>query len=352
MRGINYEKTAKTILNNEVYNLLMNLHEYKGEQRAYIKANSSVLDRFYASSKIQGIEAVSLISGNFISDVRLEEMFWRLDEPHNKKEILACGYRNAVSIISNNYQRIFLQLDYIERLYLELTKYDDGVQDIYRMKTAKTENLYMSGFKKPFIIDKSVVPSVKVRDMLNSICLEYVRESAIEEFDNLILIPIFILDFIAISPFKKYNFCFADILFLMLLYSNEYMIGRYISLEEIIEDNLDEFVFAINQSLQGWSEGENDYMPFVKKCLQLVEKCYQTFFDLIQISSDKSLSKPSKVEFVIKNADIKGITKKEIKMLCPDISISTIEHTLNKMLKNGSVSKIGGGRSTGYIYNK
>ena len=84
--------------------------------------------------------------------------------------------------------------------------------------------------------------------------------------------------------------------------------------------------------------------------LGVILGAYREFKDRVQIVVESGSSKMERVRDVIKNT-IGKITKAEILKECPDISDVTVQRTLNDLLKNGEITKIGGGRYTSYIWN-
>ena len=63
--------------------------------------------------------------------------------------------------------------------------------------------------------------------------------------DPLVLLPLAVLDFLCIHPFSDGNGRVAQLLTLLLLYHFDYVVGRYISLERIIEDSRDTYYEAL-----------------------------------------------------------------------------------------------------------
>lgn len=350
MHSINYEKSARELMTSEMYKRLMLIHEYKGKQKVYMKLYDNLLEDFKVSAKVQGMEAISVLNGEFIAAYRVHKIYKNEMKDLTKKELLLYGYKDIISIISNNYHKIFIRQDFIERLYYELKKYiDDSTDNLYRKEEVTCVDVFQNHLTKA----KIKFPDMKISEikpMLRNICLEYMRESAIEEFDNLLLISLFILDFICINPFNPYCIPLSIALFLLLLYQNGYMAGQYISVEKLLIDRIFDSVDIINCSMEGWKNGENNYALFTEHCLEIIISAYEEFFERISLSENKAMSKPDKVKLMIKNNKTDRITKKDIIRLCPDISLSTVEHTLNDLLKTGSIRKVGGGRSTGYIY--
>jgi Fic family protein len=168
--------------------------------------------------------------------------------------------------------------------------------------------------------------------------------------DALLLIPMFVLDFLCIHPFNDGNGRMSRLLTLLLLYRSGYIVGKYISIEKLISDNKETYYETLQQSSYGWHEGENDYAPFVRYMLGVIVAAYKDFSARVELLGNKEFSKPDRVREVIKTT-VGKITKVEIMAKCPDISQITVQRTLNDLLKSDEIIKIGGGRYTSYTWN-
>ena len=70
--------------------------------------------------------------------------------------------------------------------------------------------------------------------------------------DGLILIPLAVLDFLCIHPFRDGNGRgWRGLLTLMLLYQHDLQVGRYISIERIIEDSKETYYESLEISFSG-----------------------------------------------------------------------------------------------------
>lgn len=97
------------------------------------------------------------------------------------------------------------------------------------------------------------------------------------EADSLLLISMFIIDFLCIHPFNDGNGRMSRLLTLLLLYQNDYIVGKYISLEKLIERTKGSYYDALQESSQGWMEDENNYEHFVKYILGIITAAYRDF---------------------------------------------------------------------------
>ena len=171
------------------------------------------------------------------------------------------------------------------------------------------------------------------------------------EVEPLIVIPIFIHDFLCIHPFNDGNGRMSRLLTLLLLYRAGYIVGKYISIEKVIETTKDTYYEALQSSSQGWHEEENDYAHFVRYMLGVILSAYRDFSSRVRVLTTSGMSKPDRIREIIKDT-LGKITKTEIMQKCPDISQVTVQRTLNDLIKNGDIIKIGGGRYTSYIWNR
>ena len=142
----------------------------------------------------------------------------------------------------------------------------------------------------------------------------------------------------------------SRLLTLLLLYQAGFIVGKYISIEKIIEDSKETYYEALQDSSVNWHENENDYKPFVNYMLGVIVKAYKEFESRVQLLTDSRLSKADRIREIIKT-HIGPITKSELMKMNPDVSDTTIQRTLADLLKSGEISKIGGGRYTKYIWN-
>jgi len=191
------------------------------------------------------------------------------------------------------------------------------------------------------------VPAFQTAEAIEALCSEF--NSAIDrsEYDPLLLIPMFILDFLCIHPFNDGNGRMSRLLTLLLLYRSGYIVGKYISMEMLIEKTKETYYEALQNSSIGWHDNTSDYTSFVRYYLGVVLKGYNDFQDRVEHLKYRKISKTERVKAVFEKK--LGIIKKsDIATLCPDISETTIERSLKELLESEYIEKVGKGRATGY----
>ena len=142
----------------------------------------------------------------------------------------------------------------------------------------------------------------------------------------------------------------SRLLTLLLLYKNGYYVGRYISIEKLIETTKDQYYDALQASSAGWHEGENDYSPFVVYMLGIITAAYREFMERTALVEERKVSKPERIEEMLQKK-LGTFTKTEIQEEFPNIGQATIQRTLAKLQKENKIIKLGDGRYTKYRWN-
>lgn len=184
------------------------------------------------------------------------------------------------------------------------------------------------------------VSASQTKQAMEQLILAYKEAYQDSEINRLLLIPCFILDFLAIHPFDDGNGRMSRLLTLLLLYKENYDIGKYISYEKMIDEYRLNYYEELRKSQLNWFENKNDYSYFIVFHFQILYKCYQELSK--KFIDENTIKKPKKerIKDVINNSVI-PLSKKQIQDILPDISINTIEKTIKEMLKENKIKKIG-----------
>ena len=349
MKTFDYACIAPKLFTTAIVNLIGAIRENKGKQDLFIEAKPNILSRLLDIAKIQSTEASNKIEGIITTEARLKEIVHQKALPHSRSEKDIAGYRDVLATIHDNYAYITPRANTILQLHRDLYAYspssiggnyknaDNIIQEIHAQGNKKVRFRPLCAFETPTAMER--------------LCTTFIEEVNKGEIDPLLLIPMFVLDFICIHPFSDGNGRMSRLLTLLLLYRAGYIVGKYISIEMLIEKTKDTYYDALQQSGIGWHESENDYLPFVEYYLGIVLNAYREFSGRVELLATKGLNKTERVKAVIENK-VGKISKKELMEHCPDISQTTIEKTLADLIKQGVILKISGGRYTQYVYNR
>ena len=346
MRHFDYITSPAKLLTPEIVQMVGSIHEHKGKQELFLEANIDELKTLLEVALIQSTGASNRIEGIFTSDKRLEELVSQKAEPRNRSEQEIAGYREVLATIHESYEYISPRPNIILQLHRDLYSYSQGAAGgCYKNSDNVIAETNAEGHRKARFVP---VPAFQTSEAMEELCSRFLEAWEADRIDKLVLIPMFILDFLCIHPFNDGNGRMSRLLTLLLFYKAGYIVGKYVSMEMLIEKTKETYYEALQASSTGWHEGENSYEPFVKYYLGIMLKAYNEFESRVEHLKHRSLSKPDRIKAVIDNK-VGKITKKEIMELCPDISKVTVERTLTDLVKGGHIAKVGAGPSTGYV---
>lgn len=348
MRNYNYKDKWQKLLTPEIVSLLTQIHEYKGEQTLFIEAKADTLTQLVEIAKIQSTEASNKIEGIYTSDERLKSLVSNKTTPRTRNEQEIAGYRDVLATIHENHDFIPVKPSIILQLHRDLYKFSGkSIGGSYKSADNIIAEEDAEGNK--FVRFKPV-PAWETPAAMDAICAEFDEIMAQTDADPLLVIPMFILDFLCIHPFNDGNGRMSRLLALLLLYRAGYIVGKYISIEKMIEESKETYYEALQNSSVDWHEEKNDYIPFVQYTLGVVVAAYREFSSRVKLLTMSNRSKPERIRELIKDT-LGKITKTEIMEKCPDISQVTIQRALNELVTSGEILKIGGGRYTAYMWN-
>ena len=346
MRLFDYKKEPEKLLTPEIVQMVSSIHEHKGKQELFLEANIDELKTLLEVALIQSTGASNRIEGIYTTDKRLEELVSQKAEPRNRSEQEIAGYREVLANIHESYEYIVPRPNLILQLHRDLYSYSQkAAGGSYKNADNVIAETDAEGHQKARFIP---VPAFQTAEAMEELCREFWKAWEADHIDKLLLIPMFILDFLCIHPFNDGNGRMSRLLTLLLFYKAGYIVGKYISMEMLIEKTKETYYEALQASSTGWHENENSYEPFVKYYLGITLKAYNEFESRVEHLKNRTLSKPERIRAMI-DQKIGKITKKEILDACPDISKTTVERTLTELVKSGYIAKVGSGPATGYV---
>ena len=346
MRDFDYIVSPAKLLIPEIVQMVSSIHEHKGKQELFLEANVDELKTLLEVALIQSTGASNRIEGIFTSDKRLEELVSQKAEPRNRSEQEIAGYREVLSTIHEGYEYITPRPNIILQLHRDLYSYSQGTAGgSYKNSDNVIAETDAEGHQKARFIP---VPAFQTAEAMEELCTRFLEAWEADRIDKLILIPMFILDFLCIHPFNDGNGRMSRLLTLLLFYKAGYIVGKYVSMEMLIEKTKETYYEALQASSTGWHEGENSYEPFVKYYLGIMLKAYNEFESRVEHLKNRTLSKPERIKAMI-DQKVGKITKKEIMDAHSDISKTTVERTLADLVKSEYIAKVGSGPATGYV---
>jgi len=348
MRNYDYREKWKKLLTPEIISLLTAVHEYKGEQRLIAERYADVLADLVDIARIQSTESSNKIEGIYTSDERLKKIVLDKTMPRNRNEQEIAGYRDVLNTIHENYDFIPIRSTLLLQLHRDLYKFQGaGSGGVFKSVDNTIEEIDENGNTR---VRFQPVPAWETPEAVNQLCAAYKKVLEEPNVDPLLIMPMFILDFLCIHPFRDGNGRMSRLLTLLLLYQAGYYVGKYISIEKLIERTKESYYEELQASSLAWHEEENDYAPFVKYLLGVVVASYREFFERTKLITSVKMSKPERIAEEIRN-HIGTITKAELVEQVPDVSQTTVQRTLTELTKQGKILKLGAGPYIKYRWN-
>ena len=309
MRNYEYNKKWQQLLTPEIVTMLSQIHEFKGEQNLFIEAKSDTLTQLVEIAKIQSTEASNKIEGIYTSDERLRQLLNNKTTPKSRNEQEIAGYRDVLAIIHENYDYIPIKPTFILQLHRDLYKFSGkAIGGSYKNADNIIAEEDAEGNR---FVRFQPVPAWEAPDAIARLCSAFDDVMSRADADPLLIIPMFILDFLCIHPFNDGNGRMSRLLTLLLLYRSGYIVGKYISIEKTIEQTKDTYYEALQSSSIGWHEEENDYAHFVRYMLGVILSAYRDFSSRVRVLTTSGISKPERIREIIKDT-LGKITKTEI----------------------------------------
>ena len=344
MRDFHYTAIREQKWDSEILGLIAAIYKEAGKQEMYLKQRPEELEKLVEIAKVQSTEASNAIEGIVTTSTRIRQLVEEKTAPRNRDEQEIAGYRDALNIIHENFDAIPITRNYILQLHKVLYSH---MNNPMAGQTKSVQN-YISATDPNGHTETLFTPLApfETPEALDRICDEYNRVIGNMEAEPLIVIPIFIHDFLCIHPFNDGNGRMSRLLTTLLLYRNGFYVGKYISLEAKIAKNKDLYYAALRQAQEGWHEGTEDAVPFIKYLLGIILSAYRDFEERFSLVEQK---KPA-LE-TVRQATLNKIgrfSKQDIRELCPALSVSSIEGALRKLVASGELKREGNGKNTCY----
>ncbi len=282
--------------------------------------------------------------GIVTTNTRIKQLVEEKTTPRNRDEQEIAGYRDALNIIHESFDAIPISQNYILQLHKILYSHMNNPMG---GRTKSVQN-YISATYPDGHVETLFTPlsPFETPEALDKICEEYNRVIENMEVEPLIIIPIFIHDFLCIYPFNEGNGRISRLLTTLLRYRNGFYVGKYISLESKIAKHEDLYYNALFQAQHGWHEGNEDVLPFIKYLLGTILAAYKDFEERFSLVETKLPALET-----VRQASMYKIgrfNKQDIRQLCPTLSNSSIEKAFRDLISLGEIKKEGKGKGTCY----
>jgi Fic family protein len=323
---------------------LADLGEFRGKQELYTRQSPQRLKTLREHALIESAVSSNRMEGVEVDPQRVRNVLASpkpLFRDRDEEEVR--GYREALCLIHENGAGLFISEETICRLH-RLTRGQIWDTGCYKSKDGNIIERYPDGRER---VRFRPVPAIETPQYMAKLISDWGRCLEERWVHPLIGIAAFNLDFFCIHPFRDGNGRVSRLLFLLQCQQLGYEVGRYLSLERLIEQNKERYYETLEQSSQGWHENTHDPWPYINFTLSILKSAYQEFAERV---GDIQAPRGSKTEMIL--AALQRLspefTVAQLEQACPGVSREMVRRVLNEQ-KGKSVECIGRGPGAKWI---
>ncbi|MFZ0788939.1 MAG: Fic family protein [Chromatiaceae bacterium] len=329
---------------------LSDLGELRGKQELYTQQSPQRLKALRESAIIESALSSNRIEGVTVEPKRIREILVAprpLFRDRDEEEVR--GYRDALALIHKNASDLPVSHETICRLHA-LTRGQIWDAGQYKSKDGDIIERYADGSER---VRFRTVPAAETQAAMETLIRDW--HLCLEErwVPPLLALAAFNLDFLCIHPFRDGNGRVSRLLWLLQSAQLGYEVGRYISLERLVEENKERYYETLEQSSQGWHEGAQDPWPYINYVLSIMKAAYRDFVERVgEIKAPRGEKRRIVIDGIEQLlARPKGEFKlSELEQLCPGVSRDMVRHVLREQQEQGVVTC--SGRGAGAAWSK
>ena len=324
--------------------LMNGISEYKGKQELYTKQAPQVLKTLVEMALIESAESSNRIEGVTVDRERLKPLVIGHSKPRDRSEEEVAGYRKALDLIHKKYDALRITPDFIKELH-RLCRGELWDAGKWKAKDNDIIRKYPDGRVK--VIYKPV-SAAKTPEAMEQLCLSYRHSVDQLKYPSLYAIACLVLDFLCIHPFRDGNGRVSRLLTLLALYQHGFTVGKYISIERIVEQSKETYYETLNKSSQRWHEAKQDVLPWFNYFLGTIVAAYKEFEERASNASPARGAKTGIVEAAI-NRQMGEFSISDIERECPNVSRVMVKKVLSQVGNAQKIKCLGKGKSAKWV---
>jgi Fic family protein len=325
--------------------LLNEIAEAKGKQELLTRQSPQLLKVLREKALIQSTESSNRIEGVTVAADRLRPLVLSKTKPRDRSEQEVRGYRHALSEIHTRHEKLPINTATLKRLHA-LCQSASG--DAGQFKKLDNDIIEFRVGAAP-IVRFRCVKANETPAAIDELCLLYQHALDQQNVTPLIAVAALVLDFLCIHPFRDGNGRVSRLLTLLALYQHGYEVGRYISLERLVEESKEDYYESLQRSSQRWHEGKHEFTPWLNFFLAVVRRGYTEFE---QRAGQARSPRGAKAELVLNaiREQVGEFRLADIEHSCPGVGREWVRSLLADLKAAGEVSCHGKGPAARWRY--
>lgn len=321
--------------------LTNSIAEYKGKQELYAKQSPQILKTLLETALIESAESSNRIEGVTVDHARLKPLIIGHSKPRDRSEEEVVGYRKALDLIHTKYKSLRITPETVKELHRlcrgesrDAGKWKEKDNDIIRKHPdGRVEVIF-----KP-------VSAAKTPEMMKQLCLSYEHSVSQLKYPDLYAVACLVLDFLSVHPFRDGNGRVSRLLTLLALYQHGFTVGKYISIERIVEQSKETYYETLNKSSQKWHEAKHDVIPWFNYFLGTVLAAYKEFEERAENIKPGRGAKTQIVTQAIER-QVGEFSLSDIERECSSASRDMIKIIFRELQKAKKIKCLGKGKSS------
>ncbi len=320
--------------------LLSQCTEAKGKQDLWTRQKPEVLAALREQAIIQSAESSNRIEGVTVPAARLKPLVLGKTRPRDRSEEEVAGYRKALNWIFTRKGPIRMEPRVIQHLHATAQGGMSGDAGRWKSRDNEIIEILPNGERR---VRFTAIPAKETPGAVDLLCRNY--NAVIEEDSLPPLLPLatFVFDLLCIHPFRDGNGRVSRLATTILLLQQGYEVGRYVSLERLVEDSKEDYYRILQECSAGWHQGRNGIIPWWNYFLGILRRAYAEFEQHVESTE----ARPAKAELVRQAvlAQVGPFTLADLKARVPAASAQLIKKVLGQMKQKRRIKLAGHGRS-------
>jgi len=337
MKSFEHDYLIETPISHSLVKAVRVLGEFLGRQVLFSRQSPEVLETLRRAAMIQSVESSNRIEGIIVLPGRLSPLVEKSTHPRDRSEQEVAGYRDVLAEIHANHARIRLTTGLIREWHRRMLRYTGERGGDWKTKDNAILEVTPDGRQ---VVRFRPVSALATPKTMERLVVLYDRALAEGKVDPLFLISSFILDFECVHPFGDGNGRIGRLLALLLLYQNGYQVGRYISLERVVEESKETYYEALRRSSEGWQEAGHDLRPWWEYFLGMLAAAYGEFETRVGAVTAVRGAKREMVRDSLGRLPAR-FKFSDLQQACPGVSSPTLKRALSDMKKEGKLRCLG-----------
>lgn len=336
----------------EVIRRIGAIDAFGGKWEATERKNNRYLRELRRVATIESIGSSTRIEGAILTNEEVEKLVQnvRITEFRTRDEQEVVGYFDALDLILDHARDIDLTESYVKQLHGILLRHSDKDQRHrggYKTLSNQVVGNYPDGTQR--VIFNTTAPHLTEAEMYAMVgwAADALKS---EQIHPLLVIGLFVYEFLSIHPFQDGNGRLSRLLTTLLLLKTNYGFAQYVSFENIIEQRKADYYRALMAGQQYRTmekEVIGDWMIFFLDCLQTLTVRLESKYALYQAKGGYLNERQRHVLALLQNHQPLKIS--DLTALLPDMSVNTLKKDLQYLIEQQMIERIGRSKATVYL---